>query len=64
MKDKEFVNCLENAINGNGECINQIIEEYIGLIKKYSKINGTIDEDCFSYIRCTVIQAIKKFKNL
>lgn len=64
MENKDFVEYLKKAINGNEECINQVIEEYIGLIKKYSKINGSIDEDCFSYIICTVIQAIKKFKNL
>lgn len=63
-ENKDFVYCLKKAISGNDYCINKIIEEYKDLIKKYSKINGSVDDDCVSHITITIIKAIKKFKNL
>ncbi len=64
MENKDFVNYLKKAINGDEDSINKIIAEYEDLIKKYSKIDGLVDEDCISHIKLTIIKSIKKFKNL
>jgi hypothetical protein len=47
MNNIEFSKCLKNAIKGKAEAINKILLEYDGIIKKYSKINGIIDEDVY-----------------
>lgn len=64
MKDKEFVNVLSKAMQGDSESIIKIMNEYNNLILKYSKINGIIDEDCVSTIKIEIFKAIPKFKNL
>lgn len=64
MNNIEFSKCLKNAIKGKEEAINKILLEYDGIIKKYSKINGIIDEDCVSNLRYDLIKSLKRFKNL
>ena len=64
MNNIEFSKFLKNAIKGKAEAINKILLEYDGIIKKYSKINGIIDEDCVSNLRYDLIKSLKRFKNL
>ena len=64
MNKIEFTKCLKKAIKGKPEDINKILLEYDGIIKKYSKINGIIDEDCVFNLRYALIKSLKKFKNL
>ena len=64
MNNIEFSKSLKNANKGKAEAINKILLEYDGIIKKYSKINGIIDEDCVSNLRYDLIKSLKRFKNL
>lgn len=64
MNNIEFRKCLKNAIKGKAEDINKILLEYDGIMKKYSKINGIIDEDCLSNLKYALIKSLKKFKNI
>lgn len=64
MEDREFVEVLSKAMQGDSESIIKIINEYNNLILKYSKINGIVDEDCVSTIKFEILKAIPKFKNL
>ena len=64
MNNIAFRKCLKNAIKGKAEAINKILLEYDGIMKKYSKINGIIDEDCLSNLKYALIKSLKKFKNI
>lgn len=64
MNNIEYRKCLKNAIKGKAEAINKILLEYDGIMKKYSKINGIIDEDCLSNLKYALIKSLKKFKNI
>lgn len=64
MNNIEFRKCLKNAIKGKAEAINKILLEYDGIMNKYSKINGIIDEDCLSNLKYALIKSLKKFKNI
>lgn len=64
MNDRDFVEILKKAMQGDLFCVNQIIEKYKKLILKWSRINGKIDEDCVSEIKLKIINNISKFKGL
>lgn len=64
MDDEIFVKTLKEAMEGNAEAIQTIIDEYGNLINKYSYHNGQVDEDCKQHIKEAIIKSLKKFKKL
>jgi len=64
MDDEIFVKTLKEAMEGNAEAIQTIIDEYGNLINKYSCHNGQVDEDCKQHIKEAIIKSLKKFKKL
>lgn len=62
MKKDNFQKMLEQAISGNQNALENILNLYMPLIDKNSIINGILDEDCKQFILIQVYCAIQKFK--
>ena len=58
----DFSKLLRNAKAGEVDAVEEIIEMYMPLINKYSRIDGEIDEDLKQSILLKVIMSLKKFK--
>ncbi len=62
MTPEKFREILWNATNGSHEAFEQILEQYMPLINKYSWINGKFDEDLKQYILMHIALYISRFK--
>lgn len=61
MKPEEFRSLLQNAVAGDNDAFEKILEMYMPLINNVSIINGKLDEDCRQYIMMHIILNIRKF---
>ena len=59
--DKRFSDLLTSAVAGNYDSIEEILEMYMPLINRQSRIYGYMDEDCRQYIMMRVAISISKF---
>ncbi len=62
MRFNGFDEVIKNAVNGNHEALEIIIERYKDLIEKSSCISGKYDEDLKQYICIHIALNITKFK--
>ena len=61
MSSEEFRRILEQAVAGNHEALEKILNLYMPLINHNSVINGVLDEDCKQYILIHIALNIGKF---
>lgn len=61
MDSIEFDALLENAVTGNHEDIERLLNFYSSFIKKCSYINGKLDEDLYQHILLHIVKNISKF---
>lgn len=61
MKKEEFRVILEAAVGGSHEALEEIMQLYEPLIRKYSYIDGKPDEDLRQYIMIHIALNIGKF---
>lgn len=61
MSPEEFRRMLLGAVAGSHEELEEILYLYMPLIKKYSYINGRLDEDLQQYIMIHIALNIYKF---
>lgn len=64
ISDKEFVEILDKAVDGDIKAIYEIIDIYDGLILKNSIVHGVFNQECRDYIEDRIIKEIKKFKKI
>lgn len=57
-----FEELITAAQNGNNDAMTELLEIYMPLIDKHSRINGVIDEDLRQEILMQVINNIGKFQ--
>lgn len=62
MEDRIFRELFEKAQFGDEASINELIKMFKGILKKYSVIDGKIDEDCMQELALQLIKCIKSFK--
>lgn len=62
MTKDEFRQLLTDAISGDSESVERILELYKPLIERASFVDGRYDEDCRQYILMRLIDGIRKFK--
>lgn len=60
MTADKFCRTLTEAIEGNNEALADIIELYMPLINRYSRVDGKLDEDLRQYI---LLHTFKKISN-
>ena len=56
---KRFADLLSRAIDGDYDAVEEILEMYMPLINKHSRMYGYIDEDF--YIMLRIVKSISKF---
>lgn len=61
MTNDEFRSILQEAVAGSHEALEEILQLYEPLIRKYSYINGKPDEDLRQYIMIHIALNIGKF---
>ena len=61
MSNEEFRVTLEAAVAGSHESLEEIMRLYEPLIRKYSCIDGKLDEDLRQYIMIHIALNIGKF---
>ena len=61
MNREEFRLTLLEAVSGNHEAMEKILELYAPLINKHSMVNGRLDEDLRQYILIHIALNISKF---
>lgn len=61
MTNDEFRSTLQEAVAGSHEALEEILQLYEPLIRKYSYINGKPDEDLRQYIMIHIALNIGKF---
>ncbi len=57
-----FEELITAAQNGSNDAMTELLEIYMPLIDKHSRINGVIDEDLRQEILMQVINNIEKFQ--
>ncbi len=60
--NRSFSELLADAIAGNHEAVEDILEMYAPLINRHSIINERIDEDCRQYILMRVAIWLREFE--
>ncbi len=60
--NRSFSELLADAIAGNHEAVEDILEMYASLINRYSIINERIDEDCRQYLIMRVAIRLHEFE--
>ncbi len=60
--NRSFSELLADAIAGNHEAVEAILEMYAPLINRYSIISERIDEDCRQYILMRIAIWIHSFE--
>ena len=60
--DKSFSAILSQAMTGDHDAMDEILQLYTPLIEKFSIINGKLDEDCKQYILMRIVLQINKFE--
>lgn len=61
MSYESFSDLLREAIEGNHDAVEDILEMYRPLIESGSFIGGVLDEDCRQYIMIRIALSISKF---
>ncbi|MEH2933618.1 helix-turn-helix domain-containing protein [Acutalibacter sp. JLR.KK004] len=56
-----FFKVLSKAVAGDKEALADVVELYMPLINRYSRINGVLDEDLRQYIFLHILKNISKF---
>jgi hypothetical protein len=51
MTNEIFVGLLVRAIDGDGEAMSLILQEYDPLFRRLATAESGLDEDCYQYIR-------------
>lgn len=62
MEDRLFRELFDKAQFGDEVSINELIKMFEGILKKYSVIDGKINEDCMQELSLQLIKCIKSFK--
>jgi len=62
MADEAFASLLARAIEGDSEAMSLILQEYDLLFRRLATIEGSLDEDCFQYIRLRAFEMTRRFK--
>jgi len=62
MAPNEFKDILRNAVAGNNDDIEKLLQMYAPLINSSSFIRGKFDEDLRQYILMRIIKNISKFR--
>ncbi len=62
MNNSHFLKMLKEAQSGNAEALEAILQQYEPLIRKYSYLNGKLDEDLRQYIFLQIILNINRFE--
>ena len=57
----EFKDILLRAQMGDEEAVDELLELYQPLIRKYSFYRGQFDEDLYQELCITLLQCVKKF---
>ena len=61
MDNAEFQRILQGAVAGQHDSLEKLLQLYEPLIRKYSYIDGRIDEDLRQYILMRIALNINKF---
>ncbi len=59
--NRSFSDLLMRAINEDHEALGEILDMYMPLINRHSRIHGRIDEDCRQYIMLRIISSMTDF---
>ena len=59
--NSRFRDLLVKAISGDHDSVEAILEMYMPVINKNSRIGGQLDEDCRQYIMMRIAINISKF---
>lgn len=62
MTDAEFRLILKNAVNGDPDALERLLNLYMPLINRLSRYAGWLDEDCRQYIMLHITIHISEFR--
>ena len=61
MTEQEFYHLMQGAVAGSHHHLEILLEMYMPLINKHSRINNVLDEDLKQYIMMHIALNISKF---
>lgn len=64
MDNTDFIKNLNKCFEGNLDATYTLIKQYEGVIDKYSRINGVVNEDLKSEIIIYLLRKTKNFEKI
>ena len=64
MNNTDFIKNLNKCFEGNLDATYVLIKQYEGVIDKYSRINGVVNEDLKSEIIIYLLRKTKNFEKI
>ena len=61
MTQQDFKNMLNGAIQGDRKALECLLDLYQPLIRKYSYVNGRLEEDLYQQLIFRMLTQIRKF---
>ena len=62
MTQQDFENVLNGAIQGDLKALECLLDLYQPLIRKYSYVNGRLDEDLYQQLIFRMLKQVEKFE--
>ena len=61
MTQQDFENVLNGAIQGDLKALEYLLDLYQPLIRKYSYVNGRLDEDLYQQLIFRMLKQVRRF---